>query len=353
MLRSFRRLALGLFLIATACSVLLLSDRRSRVNHQPARSTNPNPAGKKWKIAYILYNETPPAAETLAGMEAAWQRSALVAGRDYEITLRSSQADLGTLNEIIDTALTEGADIIVPMSTTTLQLAIQKVKHVPIVFTLVANPMIAGAGQSYTDHLPNVTGITVLSPFAEALDAVQKHFPHYRRIGTLFCPAEANSIDSKEVLEVECQRRGLTLELVPSNGAFDLNDASLSLCSRPIDAVLQISDNLTSSGFAAITRAARQARMPLLSLNSTTIPLGAAFCFGRDYHDAGEATVALLERVIRGENPGQIPFELSPKIIKAYGIANAKALGMTLPPSLIAEIDAESKKESAIAGTRR
>ncbi len=310
---------------------------------------NPNPTGRKWKIAIVSYNETPPAEQTLAGMKDAWARSPLVAGRDYEITFRSAQGDMAAVSGIVDAALTEGADIIVPMSTPALQVAAQKVKRLPVVFTLVANPMAAGAGKSYTDHLPNVTGIAVLAPFNEALDLIQKHFPNYKRLGTLFCPAEANSVDLKQSLEAACKARGLTLETVAANTATDLPDAALSLVSRPIDAVLQLSDNLTSAGFTAITRAARQAQKPLLSLNSTTIALGSGFSFGRDYHDGGEATVAMIERVIRGESPAQMPFELPPKIVMKASEENARAVGLTLPPALLAEIAAAQKKTASVA----
>jgi len=303
-----------------------------------APRVNPNPSGKKWRISHVLFNETPPAEETLRGMKAAWARSPLVEGRDYEIRMRSAQGDMAALSGIIDAALTEGADIIVPLSTPTLQMAVQKVKRQPVVFTLVTNPMAVGAGRSYTDHLPNVTGIATLAPFQEALDLIEKHFPGYKRLGTVFCPAEANSVDLRDALEAECKRRGFVLESVAANTATDLPDAALSLVSRPIDAVLQISDNLSASGFSAIARAARQVQKPVISLNRSLVPLGAPIGFGRDYHNAGEATVALIERVIRGENPATMPFELPPQVAKAASRANARAVGMELSPELLAEM---------------
>lgn len=315
----------------------------------PTPPAKPNPSGKKWKIALVLYNETPPAEQTLAGMRDAWKRSALVEGRDYELKLRSAQGDIASLNGILDAALTDGADIIVPMSTPTLQAAVKKVKNVPVVFSLVANPIAAGAGKSYTDHLPNVTGIAVLAPVAAALDLIQKHFPQYKRIGTLFCPVETNSVDLKESLEALCKQRGLVLEAVAVNTSSEMSDAALSLVSRPIDAIVQISDNLSSAGFTAITRAARQAQKPLLSLNSTTVPLGAAVGLGRDYHNSGEATVALLERVIGGAEIAKLPFELPPKINYAASAENARLLGMTIPPALLAEIEATKRATPAPA----
>lgn len=298
----------------------------------------PNPSGKKWKIAIVNYIESGPSEDTLAGMKVAWKRSKLVEGKDYTISYRSAQGDIASLNGIFDAVLTENADIVVPLSTPTLQSALQKIRDRPIVFSVIANPVVAGAGKSYTDHKPNVTGVSVLAPVSEALAMIQKYFPQYKRLGTLFCPAEANSVDLKESFEKLCKERGLTLECVAVNTSSDLSDASLSLVSRPIDAVVQISDNLSSTGFNAITKAARQTQKPLISLNSTTVPLGAPIALGRDYHNCGEVTVEMLERVIRGEDPSKMPFVLPPRVFYSASPANAAAVGMTLPPELLKEM---------------
>ncbi|HAB18745.1 MAG TPA: hypothetical protein DCE44_20180, partial [Verrucomicrobiales bacterium] len=309
------------------------------VEHEKAAAVVPNPSGKKWKIAVVNYVESGPVEETLAGMKDAWKRSPLEEKKDYELSYRSAQGDIASLSGIFDAVLTEGADLIVPVSTPALQAAVQKIRARPVVFTLVANPVAAGAGKSYSEHLPNVTGVSVLSPTAEALTMIQKHFPQYRRLGTLFCPAEVNSVDLKESFEALCKKRGLTLECVAVNAPSELTDAALSLVSRPIDAIVQISDNLSSVGFNAITRAARQKQKPLISLNSTTIPLGAPISLGRDYHNTGEVTVSMIERVIGGEDPSQMPFVLPPKLFYSASPANAAAVGMTLPPALLQEVD--------------
>lgn len=308
------------------------------VEHTQASATPPNPTGRKWKVAVVNYIESGPSEETLAGMKVAWQRSKLVEGKDYTLSYRSAQGDIASLNGIFDAVLTEGADIVVPLSTPSLQAAIQKVRTVPVVFAVIANPVIAGAGKSFTDHLPNVTGVSVLAPITEALDMLQKHFPTYKRLGTLFCPAEANSVDLKQTMEAHCKERGLALDCVAVNTSSDLADAALSLVSRPIDAVVQVSDNLTTAGFNALTKAARQTQKPLISLNSTTVPLGAALAIGRDYHHCGEVAITLIERIIQGEEPEQMPFVLPPKIFTSASPANAAAVGMTLPPELLKQV---------------
>jgi len=298
----------------------------------PVRPATPH---KKWKIAIVNYNETPPSEETLSGMAEGWQHSALKEGVDYEIKIQSAQGDMSALGGMLDAAMTSGADIIVPLSTPTLQTALHRVRNTPIVFSLVANPIVAGAGTSYTDHLPNVTGVAVLSPYGDMLDLLEKYYPNIKHIGTLFCPAETNSVDLKDSLDALCKKRGFVLDAVAANSSGEFPDAAMSLASRPLDAIVQISDNLSSAGFTAIAKAARQAKKPLFSLNSTTVPMGAAVALGRDYHDAGVTTVHLLERVIAGESTKDIPFTLPPKCKLTVSPTNARAVGMEIPDGLL------------------
>ena len=303
----------------------------------PANST-----GRKWRIAVMLYAENPHAEETLHGLREQLKRGPLVEARDYEIKVRSAQNDTAMLNGIFDAALTDGADVFVPFSTPTLQVAAQKVKHLPIVFSAVSSPQAAGVARSFENHLPNVTGICTIAPFAEILDALEKHFPATKHLGTLYNPGEAASVELVEEFDALCKHRGFTLEAVAANALTELPDAALGLAMRHIDAIVQISDNLAYSGFGSIAKAARQTKKPLFTVNPTMIPLGAAVAIGRDYHNAGEAAALLLERVIRGEDIAKIPITLPPKILYLANEANATAVGLTLPDSFLRLVAAQN-----------
>ncbi len=292
-----------------------------------------------WKLDVIMYSESLPAEETIAGLREGMKKWPLVEGRDYVCRFRNAQGDVAALNSLVDAALTDRADIVIPISTPALQAAVRKVKDRPIVFSLVANPMAAGAGKSYDDHLPNVTGIAVLAPADEMLDLLRRHFPQYRRIGTLYCPAEANSVDLKNMVVEHARQRGFEIETVAVSTPSELSDAAMALAGKPIDAIVQIADNVSSAGFSAVSRAANHARRPLFSLNSTTLALGAPVAFGRDYHEAGAETATVLLRVMNGESPEKIPFALTPRVVRKASLPNAWANGVTLPPAFLEEME--------------
>ena len=286
-------------------------------------------------VQLLFYMESIPVEQGLAGFRRGATQWGMEEGRDYNLHIRNAQGDIAALNALVDAAVSENPDVVVPFSTPALQAVAKKAKDHSIVFGLVANPVAAGVVKSSTDKPANITGITVPAPAAEMLDLLQKYYPQIQRIGSLYCPAEANSVDLRDMLLEEAAKRGIAVETIAVATAGELPDAAMALVARPIDAIVQISDNLSTSGFPAITRAARQVGKPLFSLNSTTMPFGAAVVLGRDYESAGEDTAELVGKVLQGASPASLAIVASPQLISGANLSNAKALGLFLPPEML------------------
>jgi putative tryptophan/tyrosine transport system substrate-binding protein len=74
-------------------------------------------------------------------------RSQLVKGRDFEVKIGNAQGDMATLTSLVDSALADRADMLITMSTPTLQVALRRAQRIPVVFTYVASAVAAGAGR--------------------------------------------------------------------------------------------------------------------------------------------------------------------------------------------------------------
>src|SRR5439155_11509799 len=133
-------------------------------------------------------------------------------GVHFDLQLRNAQGDMATLSSMVDAALTDNTDLIIASTTPALQSALRRGRGTPLVFTLVANPVIAGAGKSDADHLPFVTGSYIPAPHEEGLAALKLCLPKARRIGTLFVPAEVNSVYYKDQLIAAARKLGLEVE---------------------------------------------------------------------------------------------------------------------------------------------
>jgi ABC-type uncharacterized transport system substrate-binding protein len=293
------------------------------------------PLGRKWKIALLEYVNVLDVEEAERGIRAGLGEAGLVEGRDFELTVRNAQGDMATLTALADAALGDGADLLLTLSTPTLQAALQRARDVPIVFTFVADGVAAGAGRSNDDHLPNVTGVPTASAYEEQLALIRQCLPEARRLGTLFVPAEVNSEFSKKQIERLAPRYGFELVAVPVNTSAEVSDATLALLGQGVDAICQAASNLTTAAFASISEPARRARVPVFGFLTSDVRNGAVLVAARDYFDGGREAGALAARILRGESPASIPFKPLGSVRVLVNLAAARAVGMTIPRSIL------------------
>jgi ABC-type uncharacterized transport system substrate-binding protein len=246
---------------------------------------------------------------------------------------------MATLSTLVDAVVTDGSDLMIASTTPALQMVLRRGRNLPIVFTLVANPMLAGAGESPTVHLPNVTGSYVGAPHAEMLTLLKQLLPKARRIGTLFVPAEINSVFFKEDLERAAKAAGYEFEAIGVSTGGEIPDAALALCQLGIDAFCQITDNQSGSAFASIAMAAQRSNVPLFSFASANAKSGALLALSTDFYDNGLESGRIAARVLRGEAPANIPFAKITKTTLVLNLPVAARFGIVFPPELVSRAD--------------
>jgi ABC-type uncharacterized transport system substrate-binding protein len=206
---------------------------------------------------------------------------------------------------------------------------------VPIVFNYLASPIAAGAGASDTDHLPNVTGVYMAAAFEEMLALIRGILPSARTLGTLFVPAEVNTVFYKDRLQEATVKAGFELITVPANTSSDVGDAALALVSRRPDAICQVPGNLTASAFPSIAQAAARARVPVFAFQTSQVRTGASLVVGRDYRDSGRQAAALAARVMRGERPASLPFQAVTRTRLIVNLEAARRVGLVIPRRIV------------------
>jgi ABC-type uncharacterized transport system substrate-binding protein len=325
-----RRVALGLTLIVAASATLLLSDLQRRQGARRAETS----AHRKWNIYFVQYIQVIDVEDAAAGVMEGLRESGLREGRDFEVKTLNAQGDMATVSALIDAAVTGGADLLVTFSTPTLQAAMRRAQNVPVVYNYVGSGLKAGAGKSNADHLPNVTGVSLLPANDDAFAIMRKHFPRIRRVGTLYCPAETNMVIGKGDMDAAAKRNGYEVVYVAAETATDVPDAAAALMSRDIDAVLQLPGNLTAAAFGTIGEAARRAQLPVFAFQKSQAN-GAMIVLARDYRESGRRAAHLAARVMRGENPKTIPLEDFSSTRLMVNLDSARALNITIPSVLV------------------
>jgi len=288
-----------------------------------------------YTIGICEFTEDPTTKEAEQGFIQAFIDAGIKPDKDVRFVIINAQGDFPTVNSIAQKFVSDKVDLICCLATPCLQACMNATSNISIVFSRVANPFLAGAGESPTDHLPNVTGVATSSPFEETIALLKQLLPEAKVIGTLWTPSEINSEYYVKMQQQFAEKAGLKTVTVPINSTSEISDAATTLVGKNIDAIYQISDNLTSLGFEAEVKAANEAKIPVFCNQSPEVKRGAAVGFGWDYYEAGYEGGKIAVRVMKGENPKDIPIQFMKGATLTVNLEAAKIQGLKIPEEVI------------------
>ncbi len=261
-------------------------------------------------------------------------------GENSTILLENAGGDLPTVNTILDKFLRQDVDVIVTISTGCTQVAINKIKDKPIVFATVANPFIIKAGTSDDDHLPNVTGVYGWVPMDKTLELVRKILPGSITIGAIWDPAQANSVFNVELLQKAVkQYSDVTFTGATITNSAEVYQAAVSLVQKRINAFVLSPDNIVYSAFEAVVKAAKPRKIPIFLSDVERLGDGALGVLGYDYTTSGIQAASIVDRILKGESPGTIPFERYKKLTLGINLETAAQTGIVIPDEIRAQAD--------------
>ncbi len=327
-------------LVASAGLVIDASGTREQELEKP----EPPPALRWDRVAeggaianvdLVMYSESPVAEESIEGLRRGLAEGGFDPDRDINLRIQSAQGDMPTLVSIFDAIRPTSTQLIMTLSTPALQSALRRDRGIPIVFGMVSNPFIVGAGTNDTDHAPTLTGAYLNQPIEPALDIIADLFPDARTLGTLYTPAEINSQWNRDRLVRAAEERGYAVETVGIASPSDVLDASIALAATRPDVWVQVTDNLISSSYPAVMEAANREGIPVITFSVTAAEFGPLLIVGRDYFDSGVDSGRLAARVLRGESVAALPFRAASTTRYVLNHDVARRFGVTFSDELI------------------
>jgi putative ABC transport system permease protein len=293
--------------------------------------------GKGIRVGVVQFSDHPLLNITRDSFIAEMEKLGYENGKNCFISLENANGDLPTVTTIID-KFHRDQDIIVAISTASTQAAINKVKDRPIVFATVANPFIIGAGNSDTDHLPNVTGVYGAAPVDKLIEVVAQILPGKLKIGTMWDPSQVNSVfNVTQLKELISNSDNISLVGATITNSSEVYQAAVSLVNKRINAFVLVPDNIVYSAFESVVKAAAIKKMPIFINDVERLKDGALGAYGYDYTLSGIQAAHLVDRIIKGESPSHIPFERYSKATFGLNMNVARDFGITIPPDLIAK----------------
>jgi len=259
--------------------------------------------------------------------------------RTITIAYRWSEGQPERIAEIAAEFVRLNVDLIV-----TNDSGAQKVKNatslIPVVFVLGYDPVSIALVASLARPGGNITGLSTRSPdlAGKRLELLREALPEVRRLAVVANGSNPSSL--LELREIEAAARTIGIEVQPLEirRAEDIAPAFAALKAQT-DALYVITDALTFTNRTRIVTFALTARLPVILNNRESVGVGALMSYGPNSPDQFRRAAELVDKILRGTKPGDIPVEQPTKFDLVINLTTAKALGLEVSPTLLARAD--------------
>ncbi|WP_026960250.1 ABC transporter substrate-binding protein [Aliagarivorans taiwanensis] len=256
-------------------------------------------------------------------------------GDKLKFTYESAQGQPAIAAQIARKLVGEKPDVIVAIATPSAQAAVTASKDIPVVFSVVTDPIGAKVVPSLTAPGSNVTGLSDMVNVEQHLALIREFLPDLKRLGIPFNPGEANSVAIVEAMKQAAAAQGIEVVESAAPKSSDVMIATKQLVGK-VDAVYATTDNTIISAFESVVKVGIDAKLPVFAADTASVERGAVAAVGYDYAALGRQTGELVLKVLAGENPGDIDVKMAEGTDLYVNPKIAKRMGVSIPDAVLA-----------------
>jgi putative tryptophan/tyrosine transport system substrate-binding protein len=302
-----------------------------------ARAQQP---GKLPTIGFLGANTPTAQSEWTAAFVQRLRELGWVEGRNIAIEYRWAEGSSERASEFATEFVRRKVDLIVTHANAMVAASKQATSVIPIVFASAGDPVGTGLVASLAHPGGNITGLSVEQTDlgTKRLELLREVVPGLRR--TAIVASSANPVAALEVREVQAAARTLGLEVA----TFEIRrpeDVALTFEALKgyAEAIYVVSDPLTNTYRVRIVTLALSHRLPTIYNLRENVEAGGLMSYGPNLRDLFRRAGDYADKILRGVKPGDLPVEQPTKFDLVINLTTAKALGLNVPPTLLARAD--------------
>ena len=232
-------------------------------------------------------------------------------------------------------------NIIVTGGTPATLAAKQATATIPIVIAGVGDPVRSGLVSSLAHPGGNVTGVTVFGPglAAKRLELLKEVVPNMSRVAFLWNPANPDQKFSLNEVQAGARALGVTLQSVEARSREELERALTTMKQSRPSALLMTADGVLHRYIGRIVAFTAEARLPVMYQLREAVDRGGLMSYGASLPDLGRRAASYVDKILKGAKPADLPVEQPTKFDLLINLKTAKALGLTIPRSVLARAD--------------
>ena len=301
--------------------------------------------GKQTKIGWLSPDDSRDAAFPAKMLQTFRQRLehlGHIEGRDVAIEFRYADRKLDRLPALAAELVEQKVDIIVTLSTPASLAAREATRAIPIVAISVSDPVGQGLVESLARPSGNVTALTFsvgLDVFSKSLELLKEAVPGLQTVALLVNPA--NPIHESVASQMQAAALALNLRagVYQARRPEEIATAFQAIVQAHYGAVCIVADSLFGSERARIVKLAMTYQLPSMHQNRDEAEAGGLMSYGPDRPDLYRRAATYVDAIIKGAKPADLPVQQPTKFELVINLNTARALGLTIPPTLLVSAD--------------
>ena len=289
------------------------------------------------------WSESYPFARSwLAAFRDALAKLGWTEGNNVRIELRWSAADPDRMKTFAKELVDRRPDAIFSQTTPAISSLARETQTIPIVFVLVSDPIGSGFATSLAHPSGNITGFTGNDPAigGKWMELLKEIAPRTARVALLFNPATSPQLQFY-MPSIKATASSVAVEVsdAPVHAKEEIEGVIAALARIPGGGLIVMPDAFTNTNTELIVALAARYRVPAIFNQPSHAGLGGLIAYGTEFEELFRQAAEYVDRILKGAKPGELPIQQPTKYELAINLKTAKALGLTIPPSLFARAD--------------
>ncbi len=276
-------------------------------------------------------------------------------GRNVEIVFRWAEGRYERFPALIAELIAANVDVIVTAGTPATLAVKKATSTVPVVMAAVGDPVGTGIVPNLARPGGNITGLSAIAPDLEGkrLELLREVVPHLAHVAFFLNPA--NEFHTASMRQALAAAQALNIKLQPREvrKSEDLDTAFASIVKEKPDGLLILADRIFLHNRQRMMDFATEHRLPSVNAYRELVEAGGLMSYGPSYEEMHRRAADYVDRILKGARPGDLPVEQPTRFTLVVNLKAAKALGLEVPPTLVARADEviESPKNAPNAPT--
>jgi len=299
-------------------------------------------SGKVYRIVFLGASSPELESELVAAFREGLRDLGYIEGQNIMIEYRWAEGRYDRYPAFVAEAVRHKVDVIVTAGTPAALAAKEGTRTLPIVMAAIGDPIASGVVSSVARPGGNITGSTSMTPEIDAkrLELLKELVPGASRIAILWNPANPGNRPRIGEMKAAAKALRLTLEPIVDAGDGDqLKKGFGAIVAARSQALIMVSDRALLAHRDRIVDFAMKRRLPGLYAYREFVKVGGFASYGPSYRVMFRRAAVYVDKILKGAKPGDLPIEQPTKFELVINLKTAKALGLTIPPSVMGRAD--------------